>query len=228
MKCHNWRVWMLITALIVSRCRGLRSRRRGRSRGHTGAPHAIRHQGQGHWHQYALRKGRARARARALHARAPQGWLQGALCVGVPMPVCQSQLMPPSLPPSSQVPLSAADKKKIVASVAEMAARPLRCLAMAIREDVGDLADYDGPSHPAHEKLKDPSTFINLEQNLVFVGICGIKDPARPEVAPAIKECVTAGIRVVMITGDTQVRFCTRMPITPQSVVDHVRPSTLA
>jgi Ca2+-transporting ATPase len=104
----------------------------------------------------------------------------------------------------SKVPLSAADKKKIVASVAEMAARPLRCLAMAIREDVGDLADYDGPSHPAHEKLKDPSTFINLEQNLVFVGICGIKDPARPEVAPAIKECVTAGIRVVMITGDTQ------------------------
>lgn len=39
---------------------------------------------------------------------------------------------------------------------------------------------------------------------MVFVGICGIKDPARPEVAPAIADCTTAGIRVIMITGDTQ------------------------
>ena len=45
-----------------------------------------------------------------------------------------------------------------------MAARPLRCLAMAIREDVGDLASYDGPSHKAHKRLKDPSTFVELEQ----------------------------------------------------------------
>jgi len=75
---------------------------------------------------------------------------------------------------------------------------------MAIREDVGDLSDYDGPSHAAHAKLLNPASFIELEQGMVFVGICGIKDPARPEVAPAIAECVTAGIRVVMITGDTQ------------------------
>jgi len=85
-----------------------------------------------------------------------------------------------------------------------MAARPLRCLAMAIREDVGDLADYDGPHHPAHSKLTDPANFIELEQKLVFVGVVGIKDPARPEVAPAIASCQTAGIRVVMITGDTK------------------------
>ena len=39
---------------------------------------------------------------------------------------------------------------------------------------------------------------------MVFVGLVGIKDPARPEVAPAIEACGTAGIRVVMITGDTQ------------------------
>ncbi|KAL1521948.1 hypothetical protein AB1Y20_021595 [Prymnesium parvum] len=102
------------------------------------------------------------------------------------------------------VPLSAAQRKRILSTVAEMAARPLRCLAMAIGEELGDLADYDGPSHPSHKKLTDPSTFIELEQNLVFVGVCGIKDPARPEVAPAIADCKTAGIRVIMITGDTQ------------------------
>ena len=39
---------------------------------------------------------------------------------------------------------------------------------------------------------------------MTFVGVAGIKDPARPEVPPAIAACETAGIRVVMITGDTQ------------------------
>lgn len=29
-------------------------------------------------------------------------------------------------------------------------------------------------------------------------------DPPRPEVAPAIAECHTAGIRVIMITGDSE------------------------
>merc|ERR1712176_1124784 len=42
------------------------------------------------------------------------------------------------------------------------------------------------------------------EKNLIFEGVCGIKDPARPEVKPAIEACATAGIRVIMITGDTR------------------------
>jgi len=104
----------------------------------------------------------------------------------------------------STVPLGAAERKTVLAMVAEMAARPLRCLAMAIREDVGELADYDGPDHKAHRHLLDTATFAKLEQGLVFVGLCGIKDPARPEVAPAIASCATAGIRVIMITGDTK------------------------
>mmetsp|Transcript_9645 Transcript_9645/g.24917 ORF Transcript_9645/g.24917 Transcript_9645/m.24917 type:complete len:1066 (-) Transcript_9645:13-3210(-) len=102
------------------------------------------------------------------------------------------------------VELKAADRKAILATVAQMAARPLRCLALAVKDDVGELATYDGEAHPAHKKLLDPSTFVDLEQGMTFVGVAGIKDPARPEVAPAIAECVTAGIRVVMITGDTQ------------------------
>jgi len=104
----------------------------------------------------------------------------------------------------STVPMSAADRKAILAKVSEMAARPLRTLAMAIKEDVGDLADYDGPSHPSHKKLTDVSKFEAIEKDMVFVGLCGIKDPARPEVKPAIESCATAGIRVVMITGDTK------------------------
>jgi P-type Ca2+ transporter type 2C len=35
-----------------------------------------------------------------------------------------------------------------------------------------------------------------------FLGLIGMEDPVRPGVAKAIKECHSAGIRVVMITGD--------------------------
>jgi Ca2+-transporting ATPase len=35
-----------------------------------------------------------------------------------------------------------------------------------------------------------------------FVGLVGLADPVRPTVPAAIQECYTAGIRVVMITGD--------------------------
>ena len=35
-----------------------------------------------------------------------------------------------------------------------------------------------------------------------FLGLVGLADPVRPTVPAAVEECYTAGIRVVMITGD--------------------------
>ena len=36
------------------------------------------------------------------------------------------------------------------------------------------------------------------------MGLCGIKDPARPEAAEAILRCRDAGVRIMMITGDSK------------------------
>lgn len=42
----------------------------------------------------------------------------------------------------------------------------------------------------------------SLSSNLIFVGLYGMMDPPRKEVFSALEECKTAGIKVVMITGD--------------------------
>jgi Ca2+-transporting ATPase len=67
----------------------------------------------------------------------------------------------------------------------KMAAKGLRVLAVAKSQTYEPL-------------LPDGQHGFDFE----FVGFIGIADPIRPEVPGAISECHTAGIRVVMITGD--------------------------
>ncbi len=42
----------------------------------------------------------------------------------------------------------------------------------------------------------------DIESGLTFIGLAVLLDPPHPEVKTAVKECHTAGIRVIMITGD--------------------------
>ena len=80
-----------------------------------------------------------------------------------------------------------ADRSEILASNKAFADKALRVLAAAYRK-------YD--AKPSSFKAED------LENDLTFIGLAGMIDPVRPEVKDAIKECRSAGIRPVMITGD--------------------------
>lgn len=77
-------------------------------------------------------------------------------------------------------------RSKILSANDSMAERGLRVLAAAFRSVEG------GGPYNADE----------IEQGLTFIGLIAMMDPLRPEVAKAVGECRTAGIKVTMITGD--------------------------
>ena len=84
-------------------------------------------------------------------------------------------------------PLTDADRAAILTENKAMADEALRVLSAAMR------------THSAPPEDVSPEA---LENELVFLGLVGMIDPIRPEVKDAVAQCHTAGIRVVMITGD--------------------------
>lgn len=52
------------------------------------------------------------------------------------------------------------------------------------------------------ETIPQPGKEAQVEQDLIFAGLVGMLDPARPEAKAAVQTCNQAGIRTVMITGD--------------------------
>jgi len=111
------------------------------------------------------------------------------------------------LPNGETLQLSQPLRKALEAKVQEMSTRPLRCLALALKEggDLLDLSDFSKGDDPSsHPTLRNPKNFNDIEDDLTFLGFAGIKDPARPEVSAAIKQCQEAGIRVIVMTGDSR------------------------
>lgn len=101
-------------------------------------------------------------------------------------------------------------RSQIEKMTTELATRPLRCLALAVKDSdflEESLRHYscdatnDDVRHPL---LSDERNYESIESGLTWVGMVGIKDPARPEVADSINRCHNAGIRVIMITGDAR------------------------
>ncbi len=87
----------------------------------------------------------------------------------------------------------------LATQVSEMAAQGLRVLGVA----KASLLDAPPPFLPPHPVLT-PEHLPDKQHDFPFqfLGLVGLSDPVRPTVAAAIQECHTAGIRVVMITGD--------------------------
>lgn len=79
-------------------------------------------------------------------------------------------------------PIDEAARRRWLAEGDRLAAEGQRVLALAVKEEARDDADpYDG---------------------LVLLGLVGLLDPPREDVPSAIADCMAAGIRVVMLTGD--------------------------
>ncbi len=81
--------------------------------------------------------------------------------------------------------LNAATQARIATAVDAMAALGLRVLGVA-------QARFAGEQWPAGEH----------DFEFEFIGLLGLADPLRGEIVEAVAQCRSAGIRVVMITGD--------------------------
>jgi len=88
------------------------------------------------------------------------------------------------------IPLDDEQRRRILAANDRMTDQALRVLGVAYR--VVENLEY----------LQDGNLNHEIEQELIFVGLLGMIDPARPEVLPALQIARQAGIRTAMITGD--------------------------
>jgi len=80
------------------------------------------------------------------------------------------------------VPIDPAAKTRLLAAQQQMAEAGLRVLAFA------------------HCAVKDGAP--SEERGMILTGLVGLEDPPRVEVPDAIARCATAGIRIIMVTGD--------------------------
>ena len=120
-----------------------------------------------------------RKRMSTLH-QADDGFI--AYTKGAPesvIPLCSSQWRVEGSAPLQQA--------AVLAAAESMAAQGLRVLALACR---------------THATLPAPGEVESVESGMSLIGLIGLIDPPRPEVALAVRDCQTAGITPVMITGD--------------------------
>ena len=85
-------------------------------------------------------------------------------------------------------PITYEDKQNIINTNKELSENGLRVLAFAYRE---------------FENSKELT--LDDENEYTFLGLISMIDPPREESAPAVADCITAGIRPVMITGDHKI-----------------------
>lgn len=92
-----------------------------------------------------------------------------------------------SMDDKSAKPLDEAARKQILDANDAMTKDALRVIGVAFRLEKSIPAELNS---------------VELEKELIFAGLIGMIDPARPEVKPALLTAAKAGIRTLMITGD--------------------------
>lgn len=108
----------------------------------------------------------------------------------------------------SKMKLEKQRKEKILSKVNDIFTKSaLRTLAICYKTDLP--SELTNPkNYNSIDFLKShfatTSNITDLETNLTLLGVVGIKDPPRVEVKEAISTCYGAGIRVIMVTGDSK------------------------
>ena len=110
-------------------------------------------------------------------------WIETKGAPEVVLPRCDSSIVDGRVRP-----LGEAEREAATRMVADYAREGLRVLALAERRlQAGD---------------KIPDRREQAERRLCLLGLVGMLDPPRPEVADAVRRCRRAGIRIIIITGD--------------------------
>lgn len=100
----------------------------------------------------------------------------------------------------------ALDKQAVLDEANRLAAQGMRVLAFASR--LWPQLPHMGSSNTAALAFTGtdgdaPATAADaIEAELGFIGLIGLIDPPRAQAAASVRECISAGIRTVMITGD--------------------------
>ena len=93
--------------------------------------------------------------------------------------------------------LSSEQTKQLTTQVKRMAEQGLRVLGVA-KAVFSPAPNKNDHSAQAADQLPE----IQHDFDFELIGLIGLSDPIRPKVKAAIQECQSAGIRVIMITGD--------------------------
>lgn len=94
----------------------------------------------------------------------------------------------------TRVPLTKEHLKLLSTEVVDYGNQGLRVIALASVDPVGES--------PLLHEAKTSEQYAQLEQRMTLIGLVGMLDPPRVEVADSIHKCREAGIRVIVITGD--------------------------
>lgn len=94
------------------------------------------------------------------------------------------------------------EKQEMVNEINKVAAQGYRVLGIGMALDGGNMKHIN--QNNIKDELADSEKYPKLEGGCSFIGYVCIKDPVRPEVKDSILACRTAGINVIMITGDAK------------------------